>query len=157
MNLGKRMVGWLIGIVGLLVPGMVATICWAPFLASKRLRSLFSRVPPFDSMGLTYVVVALTASLPYVLSLVGVAATAGENASWGPPILDVTLLLSIIYIVGIPLLGVVGLPRAGIDWDPTGYGISTWVLLTAGAVWYAMIFAVPFTILGLVLSSPGGW
>jgi len=157
MNLGRRVVGWLIVIVGLLVPGIVATICWAPFLASKRLRSLFSRAPPFDSMGLTYVVVAITASLPYVLSLVGVAVTAGESAIWGPPILGVTLLLTIFYIVGVPLLGVFGLPRAGIDWDPTGYGISTWALLTAGAVWYAMIFAVPFTILGLVLSSPGGW
>ncbi|MFD1565649.1 hypothetical protein ACFR99_19170 [Haloarchaeobius amylolyticus] len=157
MSLGRRVLGWLIVAVGLLAPGVAATICWAPFLASTRLRALFSRLPPFDSMIRTYVVVGLTASLPYVLSIGVVVMTAGPNTIWGPRILNATLLVTLCYVVGIPLLCVVGLPRAGIDWDPTGYGLSTWALVTAGAIWYATLFVVPLTILGLVLSSPGGW
>lgn len=156
-TISEQATGWLIGAASLLIPGVVAAICWIPFLASKRIRSLFRELPPFDSLVLTYVVVAIAASLPYILGISAVIASLEADDIWGPPLLGATLLLTICYIVGIPLIGAFGLPRVGIDWDPTGYGRSTWLLLTACAIWYAAIFAVPFTILGLIFSLPGGW
>ncbi|MFC6719081.1 hypothetical protein ACFQGT_01745 [Natrialbaceae archaeon GCM10025810] len=156
-TLAEQALGWLVIAVSLVVPGVVATICWSPFLASERIRSLFKHVPPFESMVLTYVVVGIVASLPYILGITAVIASLGVDEIWGPPILGATMVLTLCYCIGIPLFGVLGLPRLGIDWDPTGYGRSTWLLLIAGGIWYAGIFALPLTVLGLILSLPGGW
>jgi len=151
--------GWVYSVAFLLVPGAVATVCWTPFLLSGRLRALFAELPPFDSPYATYGLVGLAASLPFVVgvgaALVGVD-TEGPRAGgrMANAILTTVLPLSVGYVVGAPLVGVLGLPRVGVDWDPTGYGVSTWALLAAGGAWYAAVFAVPLTLFSLVLAFP---
>lgn len=154
-----QLVGWLSAVAFLLAPGVVAAVCWTPFLLSERLRALFAALPPFDSPYVSYVLVSLAASLPFVVgvgaALVGVD-TEGPRAGarMANAILDVVVPLSVGYVVGTPLVGVLGLPRVGADWDPTGYGASTWVLLALGGAWYAALFAVPLTLFALVIAFP---
>lgn len=141
-------------------PGAVATLFWVPFLASSRLRALFRRLPPSGSLYLTYPAVGLGASLPYVLG-VGIALAVVEvdgpqgGARMANAILDVIVPVSLGYVVGIPVVGAVGLPRLGVDWDPTGYGLATWLLLFFGAVWYAALFAVPLFVFAIIAAYPG--
>lgn len=134
----------------LLLVGAVVTICWSPFLLSKRFRQLFERLPPFESLYLTYSVVSLGAAVPYLLGLV----VALSVADTGRALFTVVIAVSSSYLVAIPILAAVVLPWVGVDWDPTGYGLSTWALLLAGAVWYTALFAVPLTIISVVFSLP---
>lgn len=69
-------------------------------------------------------------------------------------LLDVILPITALYVIGLPIASVEGLPRLGIDWDETGYEPSTWVLLIAGAGWYAAIFAIPLFLISLILALP---
>lgn len=154
-----QLVGWLAAVSFLLAPGVVATVCWTPFLLSERLRALFAELPPFDSPYATYVLVGLAASLPFV---VGVGAALVGTDTEGPhaggrmanAVLNTVFPLSVGYVVATPLIGAFGLPRVGVDWDPTGYGLSTWALLAAGGAWYAAVFAVPLTLFSLVVAFP---
>ncbi|WP_018256926.1 hypothetical protein [Halomicrobium katesii] len=69
-------------------------------------------------------------------------------------LIDVAVVGTIGYAVGLPSVAALGLPRAGLDWDPTGYGASTWLLLAVGGVWYSLVFAVPLVLLGVVFALP---
>lgn len=143
-------VGYLTLFGFLLAIGIVAAICWSPFLLSKRFRQLFAQLPPFKSPYLTYGVVGVGAAVPYLLGLLGALAV----TETGSTLFTVVVIVSGSYLVAIPLLGAVVLPRVGVDWDSTGYGISTWALLLAGAVWYTTLFAVPLTIISIIFSLP---
>lgn len=152
-------VGWLVLVLLVFGPGAVATLCWTPFLASKRVRALFAALPPFESLAVTYPVVGIAASLPYVLGvgagLVLVEASGPEGgARLANAILDVVVPVSLGYVVLVPAVAIVGLPRLGVDWDPTGYGLSTWAILVAGGVWYAALFAAPLLFVAFFLALP---
>ncbi|MEF8780064.1 MAG: hypothetical protein V5A46_05245 [Haloferacaceae archaeon] len=150
--------GWLAFLALALLPGLVATLLWAPFLAAARIRSLFEALPPAGRLLPTYVLGCVGASVPYVAGLLYVLATVDPaGAAWSNAILDATLQLSVLYVVGFPLVGALVLPQLGVDWDPTGYGPSTWGLLVAGGVWYAILFGVPLVGLSLVFALPGGY
>lgn len=141
---------WVVFSRNILIPGVVAMVLWSPFLFSKRLRQLFERLPPSGSLFPTYVLVGVATSLPYVLGLLW-ALTAAET---GKMIFTVAIGISISYVVGLPLVGAIGLPRIGVDWAPTGYEWGTWLLLVGGTLWYAILFTVPLTILSLIFSLP---
>ncbi|MDS0476900.1 hypothetical protein [Natrinema sp. 1APR25-10V2] len=106
---------------------------------------------------MTYTVVGVGASLPYVFGLLTVIMMADPDGIWGPPILTITAALSLCYIVAILVISVFSLPRLGIGWDPNGYSRTTWAVFIAGSIWYATIFAVPLIVLGLLHSLPGGY
>ncbi|MFB6352569.1 MAG: hypothetical protein ABEJ92_00630 [Halobacteriales archaeon] len=150
------LVGWFNLLLVLLAPGAVAAVLWSPFLLAARLRALFRELPPTGHLLPTYAVVAVGAGLPYVLGTFWavVATSGGTGGEMANGLLDVVIPLSLGYAVGVPLLGAAGLPRFGVDWDPTGYGISTWVLLLAGGTWYALLFAVPLFVIAVVLAFP---
>jgi hypothetical protein len=145
-----EVVGYLTVFGFLLAIGVLAAICWAPFLLSKRVRELFAHLPPFTSPYLTYGVVGVGAAVPYLLGLMGALAV----TEIGSTLFTVVVIVSAGYLVAIPLGGAVVLPRVGVDWDSTGYGVSTWALLFAGAVWYTTLFAVPLTIIAIIFSLP---
>lgn len=147
----SELLRWL-GVVAdlLVVLGGIAAVCWTPVLLSTRMRALFRRLPPFESVLVTYVAVSVGAAVPYILGLVGSVAAADS----GKALFTVTLAVSLLYLSAVPLLGAVVLPRAGVDWDPTGYGLSTWAVLLTGALWYVLLFGVPFTLVSLVFSLP---
>ncbi|MFC6836913.1 hypothetical protein [Halomarina ordinaria] len=150
--------GWVTFGLVLLVPGVAATALCAPFLAAKRVRSLFAALPPEGSPVTTYALVGVGLSLPYVGGVLWVLASVDSaGGAWGNALLTLALLLGVLYTVGCPVVGVLALPRVGVDWDPTGYGWSTWVLLGAAGGWYATLFAVPLVVLGIVLALPGGY
>lgn len=158
-SLLERANGWPLVAASVFGPGVVAAVWCAPFLASVRIRALFRRLPPFESTLATYALVVVLGSLPYVLGVV--AAITGVDteglragARMGEAILGVVVPLSVVYAVGVPPVGALGLPRAGIDWNPTGYGVSTWLLLAAGGVWYAALFAVPLALVSVILAFP---
>lgn len=151
-------IGWLSFAAFLLVPGAVATVLWLPFLAAKRIRALFADLPPSGRLVPTYVLVGIGASLPYVVGFLAVIAFVDSSGvAWSNATIELTLILSLLYAAGLPAFCVLGLPRIGFDWDPTGYGWSTWALLVAGGVWYAALFAVPLLAVSLVMALPGGY
>jgi len=146
-------------LLGLLLgPGVAGTVLWSPVLASARLRSLFRALPLTGSMAGNYVLTSMALSLPWIAgvgwALVAFGAQATEHAT-GEPLLLAAFWLSIAYILGGPLVAGLVLPRLGLDWDETGYGPGTWLLLVASSGWYAAIFAVPTVLFGVVVSIPG--
>lgn len=154
--------GWLAFGLSLLVPGVVASVCWLPFLLAKRLRSLFRSLPPTGSLVPSYALAGIGASLPFVVGALVILATVETGGRGGAtrlskPLFTMALLLFGAYTVGLPVVGVLGLPRAGVDWDPTGYGASTWLVLAGGGAWYALLFAVPIALASIVAALPGGY
>lgn len=161
-SLSAQIAGLLGLVAALLVPGAIATVCWTPFLLAGRLRSLFESLPPTESLVPSYVLAGLGGSLPFVAGLLAVFATGASNdpqagAQLSNSLIDVAVVGTVGYAAGLPVAATLGLPRAGIDWDPTGYGVSTWLLLAAGGLWYALVFAVPLLLLGIVFALPGGY
>jgi hypothetical protein len=138
-------------------PGVVAAVLWSPILLSGRLRSLFDRIPPRRSMGASYLLVAVGLSLPFVIGTGTVLATAStEGAALSNALLNVAFGLTIAYAVGLPVVACVGLPRVGLDWDPTSYGFGTWLLLVVAALWYTAVFVVPLALFAFILALPTG-
>lgn len=149
---GGTFVGWLSLLVG---PGLFAAVCWSPLLLSGRIRRLFRALPPAGSVAASYLLSAVALSVPFVVGSGYVLATAPtEGAALSNALLDLVLALSIGYVVGLPALSAVGLPRIGVDWDPNEYGLGTWALLVLGALWYAALFAVPLFLVAVVFALP---
>jgi hypothetical protein len=141
----------------LLGPGLFVTVLWSPILLVGRFRSLFRRVPPTGSVGISYVVVAVGLSMPFLLGTAAVFATTSvEGAELSNALLTMAFLLTIVYVIAVPTLAGVGLPRLGVDWDPTGYGLGTWLLLVVATLWYVAMFVLPLALFALVLALPTG-
>lgn len=160
--LGDGLSEWLTTLAILSAPGAAATLLWTPFLAARRVRSLFRELPPTESLVPTYVLVGLGASVPFVAGFFGLLVGTDVDVQGGGMLLSkrlftMTLLLTVGYTVGTPLVGILGVRKAGVDWDPTGYGATTWLLLAAGGLWYALVFAVPLVLSSIVLGLPGGY
>ncbi|MEE6211418.1 hypothetical protein U3A55_14820 [Salarchaeum sp. III] len=96
-----------------------------------------SALPPTGSLGVTYPVVAVALSLPYLGAFLAALA-----------------LVSVVYVVGGPVVAAVGLPRLGVDWDSNGYDGATWLILVATSAWYAAIFAVRFLVFSVFAALP---
>lgn len=151
-------VGWLWTLALFALPGVVAAVLWAPFLLSARLRALFVALPPAGRLVPSYVGVALALSVPYlagVLLTVGLVDSAGPG--WSEGFLNTALFGGVLAGFVAPAVAAVGLPRLGVDWDPTGYGATTWVLLVAAGLWYAVVAAVPLVALAIGMALPGGY
>lgn len=150
--------GWLSFAAVLLIPGVAATVLWLPFLAARRIRALFTDLPPSGRLAPTYLLVGIGGSLPYVVGFLAVVVFVDSGGvAWSNATIELTIVLSVLYAVGLPAFCVLGLPRIGFDWDPAGYGWSTWALLVAGGVWYAALFAVPLLAVSFVMALPGGY
>lgn len=158
MSLLQTVLGWLFAALVLATPGAIAAICWTPFLASRRVRALFVALPPRGSLLSTYVVVALLASLPYVLGVGAIIALLpSEGAAWSNAILTLIQYVGVAYVLLAPTAAVVGLPRIGVSWDPSGRRVTAWLLLALGGLWYALTFAVPLFALAMIFAWPGGY
>lgn len=82
--------------------------------------------------------------------------TSTEGAALSNALLDMAFVLTIAYVGVLPLTSVIGLPRIGIDWDPTNYGLGTWLLLLIVALWYAAVFVIPLAFFAFILALPTG-
>lgn len=92
--------------------------------------------------------VAFVLSVPYTLGLLlGFAVS-----DTGRVVFTSAFLVSLLLATSFPVVCGFLLPRVGVDWDPTGYGASTYLLLGAGGVWYALVFLVPLTLVSVVYS-----
>jgi hypothetical protein len=151
-------VGWLLGLAVLLFPGIAAAGLCAPFLAADRLRALFRALPPTERLLPSYLAVAVGLSVPY---LAGAGLTVGlvdpAGGGWSGGFLATALLGGVAVGAVAPAVAAVGLPRFGVDWDPTGYGPSTWLLLVAAGASYAVVAAVPLVALAIGVALPGGY
>ena len=150
--------GWLWTAALLLFPGLVAAGLCAPFLAAERLRALFRALPPRGRVLPSYAAVSVGLSVPYVVGVfltVWLVESAGPG--WSEGFLDTALFGGVLVALVAPAVAVVGLPRLGVDWDPTGYGYSTWLLLVAAGLWYALVAAVPLVALAIGMALPGGY
>lgn len=146
---------WLTLLLLLVLPGVVATIMWSPMLASERLRSLFRQLTPLNSTVGNYVITAMTLSVPWLVALGWTFQILGSQAEpQGEVFLNTATLLAVVYVVALPLVAGLGLPRLGIDWDSTDYGASTWFLLIVSSAWYAAIFTIPMFLMGIIISLP---
>lgn len=151
-------VGWLWTLALLVLPGLVAAGLCAPFLAASRLRALFEALPPAGRVLPSYLAVAIGLSVPYVAGVGLTVARAGEaGPAWSSGFLSTALLGGVLVGLVAPATAVAGLPRFGVDWDPTGYGPSTWLLLGAAGLWYAVVAAVPLAALAVGMALPGGY
>ena len=138
-------------------PGIVGAILWSPILLVSRLRSLFDRLPPARSTAASYLLVAVGLSLPFVIGTgVVVTTTSTDGAAFSNVLLNVAFGLTIVYVTALPTVAGVGLPWMGLDWDPTNYGLGTWLLLGGAALWYAAVFVVPLAFFAIVLALPTG-
>lgn len=147
------------GVVTLLAtavtPAVIAIVCWSPILVSSRLRALFRQLPPTNSVLGSYVLVGLALSLPFLAgSFWAFSQPAGPDAAISNAILDVVVTLAIVYLLCLPVLAGVALPRIGIDWDPASYRASTWTVLVAATGWYVAVFALPLVALAIVFALP---
>jgi len=151
-------VGWLQTLVLLVSPGVVAAVLWSPVLLSARLRALFAALPPAGRPVVSYVAVAVGLSVPYLAGLLLTVLTVDpEGAAWGNALIQSALAGGVAVAVVAPAVAAVGLPRLGVDWDPTGYGLGTWATLVAAGAWYALVAGVPLVALAVVVSLPGGY
>ncbi|SEH42565.1 hypothetical protein SAMN05192561_101920 [Halopenitus malekzadehii] len=142
----------------LLVPGLIATLLWSPFLTVDRIRSLLAALPPTGSVIPTYLLAGVGGSIPYIVGATLVVTTVDTaGVAWSNAFITVAVLLFVGYAAGVPVITNVVLPRLDVDWDPTGYGRSTWVLLAAGGASYALLFAIPFVVVSFLLALPGGY
>lgn len=148
--------GWGFTLALIFGPGIVAALLWSPFLLSSRLRTLYRSLPPARSTLVSYLFVTVGLSIPYLAGTTwALMATEGQSGgAMANALLDVLIPVSSVYVIGIPVVAIEGLPRLGVDWDPTGYGPSTWILLIAGSTWYSALFAVPLFLISLVLAFP---
>lgn len=157
-SIAGRAVGWLLTLALFALPGTVAAVCWTPFLLSERFRALFVALPPAGRLVPSYVAVALALSVPYlagVVLTVGLVDSAGPG--WSEGFLDTALFGGALVGFVAPVIAGAGLPRLGVDWDPAGYGASTWLLLLAAGLWYAVVAAVPLVALAVGMALPGGY
>ncbi|ELZ45938.1 hypothetical protein C463_05890 [Halorubrum californiense DSM 19288] len=147
---------WTVGL--LIFPGLVAAGLCAPFLASTRLRALFSALPPAGRVLPSYLAVAVGLSVPYLVGVVLTVARAAEaGPAWSSGFLLTALLGGVLVGLVGPAVAALGLPRVGVDWDPTGYGVGTWLLLGGAGLWYAFVAAVPLVALAVGMALPGGY
>lgn len=138
-------------------PGIVAAVLWSPILLSSRVRSLFDRLPPERSTIASYLLVAIGLSIPFVIGTgIVFTTTSTEGAALSNALLNMAFVLTIAYMGVLPLTSVVGLPRIGLDWDPTNYGLSTWLLLVCVVLWYAAVFVIPLAFFAFILALPTG-
>jgi hypothetical protein len=138
-------------------PGLVAGLFWAPFLAVDRFASLFERLPPRDSVAVSYPLVTVGLSLPWIAAAGrALVRRASDELTAANGLLDVIVVLSGVYLLVLPLVAGLGLPRVGIDWDETGYGPRTWILLGIGTLWYVLLLALPIFALSIGLALAGG-
>ncbi|GAA0551326.1 hypothetical protein ABNG02_04370 [Halorubrum ejinorense] len=157
-TLADSVVTWLWTLLLFLFPGLVAAGLCVPFLAVTRLRALFRSLPPAGRVLPSYVAVSVGLSAPYIA---GVALTVGLVESAGPGWSEGFIATAALGAVGpvlvAPAVAVLGLPRLGLDWDPTGYGYSTWLLLVGAGAAYAVVAAVPLVALAVGMALPGGY
>jgi len=119
-------VGWLWTLALFLFPGLVAAGLCARF-AAERLRELFRALPPNGRLLTSYVGVSIALSVPYLTGVVLTVTLAGEaGPAWSEGFLVTALFGGIGVGLVAPAVAVIGLPRLGTDWDPTGYGPGTW-------------------------------
>lgn len=148
---------WITLAVIVVGPGFVASLLWAPFLGVDRFGSLFERLWPGNSVAVSYLLVMIGLSLPWVGASGGAMVRASpEELSMANALLDVIVALAVVYLLGLPLVAGLGLPRVGIDWDETGYGLRTWALLAIGVLWYVLLLALPIFALSIGLALAGG-
>ncbi|MFB6302899.1 MAG: hypothetical protein ABEH78_08580 [Haloferacaceae archaeon] len=100
-----------------------------------------------------YVVATFGASVPYLAGTLWAVRTA-DGAEMGNALLAVVVPLSLGYVVAVPVLAGLALPRTGVDWDPTGDGVGSWALLVAAGAWDAAVFAVPLFVVAVILALP---
>lgn len=156
-TIARLLTEWATLFVLVVGPGLVAGLLWSPFLGSDRLRSLFERLWPGGSPAVSYPLAMVGLSLPWVMTAGGaIVRGSPEELAMANALLDVVVGLSALYLVGLPLVAGFGLPRAGIDWDDTGYGPRTWALLVGGASWYVALLATPTLALSVGLALGGG-
>jgi len=106
----------------------------------------------------SYVAVAVGLSVPYLAGVVlTVALVDSAGPGWSEAFLLTALLAGVGPVIVAPAVAVVGLPRLGLDWDSTGYGLPTWGVLLAGGLWYAFVAAVPLVALAVGMAVPGGY
>ncbi|EMA67752.1 hypothetical protein C461_08494 [Halorubrum aidingense JCM 13560] len=151
-------VGWVLTLALLALPGIAAAVLWSPFLLAARFRALFVALPPAGRLVPSYVGVALGLSVPYVAGIlltVGLVDPAGPG--WSSGLVETALAGGVLVALVAPTAAVLGLPRLGVDWDPTGYGPGTWALLVAAGLWYAAVAAAPLFALAVVFALPGGY
>ncbi|MFO7927487.1 MAG: hypothetical protein ACQET5_06785 [Halobacteriota archaeon] len=150
--------GWVLTLLVLSLPGLLAAVLWTPLLLSCRVRTLVVALPPRGSLLPTYVGIALTASVPYVLGLaVIVTVLPSEGAAWSNAIFTLVLAVGVVYTLFVPTAAVVGLPRLDVAWDPSDSPVASWLLLAVGGFWYAFTFAVPLFALAVLFAWPGGY
>ncbi|MDZ5810728.1 hypothetical protein U4E84_05120 [Halorubrum sp. AD140] len=150
--------GWLLTLALFVLPGLVAAALWTPILLSTRLRALFRALPPAGRLVPSYVGAALGLSVPYLAGVVlTVEFVDSAGAAWSNALVETALAGGILTALVAPAAAALALPRLGIDWDPAGYGPSTWALLVAAGLWYAAVAAAPLFALALVFGLPGGY
>ncbi|GAB6880083.1 hypothetical protein JCM17823_23570 [Halorubrum gandharaense] len=99
---------------------------------------------------------AIGLSLPFIIGVgIGVAGST-QSVDTANTLLNVAFGLAILYLIGLPVGAVVGLPRVGIDWDQTGYGLSTWLVVVMATLWYVAVFLLPIVFFGFLLALPTG-
>ena len=105
----------------------------------------------------SYIIAGISASLPFIIDFLIILAVGDMyNAQFSNRLINTSMLFFMGYTIGLPFIGVILLPRIGVDWDPHNYSVSTWILLALGGAWYAILFTIPLAAFAFLLALPTG-
>ena len=152
----EQITNWGSVMVLAMLPGVFAAVLWSPVLMSRRLRGLFRLLPPTSSTIGGYLTVAVGLSIPFVVGVGWGAAGSSQNVDVANALLNVALGITVLYLLGLPVSAVIGLPKVGIDWDETGYGLGTWAVVVMATLWYVVLFILPIALVAFLLALPTG-
>jgi len=149
---GSDVAGTLLGIVvlvlALVLPGLVVGGLWIPFAASARVRRLFEIGPTSHWMG-NYIAGFVVVGAVHTALLFWTLTTAPTDDA----VASVVMLGNPAFVLAVWAVAAFALPFVGYDWVEDA--VVSRLFLFLGAVWYAALTTVPLFVAMVFYYFPG--
>ena len=147
-EIASQLLGIVILVLALILPGLFLASLWLPFTLSARLRRLFE-LGPTGHWPANYMAGFVVVGGIHTAILFGTL----TNAPTDDAVVGIVTFAGPSYALGVWALAAFGLPFVGFDWIEEA--VITRVFLFLGAVWYAAVTTVPLFIAMVFYYYPG--